>query len=153
MSVRSVTRALVALASLTSAASSWAADPTYWQDVRPVLRKHCTVCHSERNLKETDISGGLALDTLDAIRKGGKKPVVQPGRAGESVLVAILRHANPARRMPQDSDPLPEETVTLLKTWINAGLPEGSKPLEAAKVDKTGPTRKRTDIAIATRAV
>src|SRR5438045_1983698 len=38
-----------------------AADPTYWQDVRPVLRKHCTVCHNQRNLKEVDVSGGIAL--------------------------------------------------------------------------------------------
>src|SRR5205814_432847 len=44
-----------------------AADPTYWQDVRPALRKHCTVCHSAKNLKELDVSGGLALDTYEAV--------------------------------------------------------------------------------------
>ena len=37
-------------------------DPTYWQDVRPILRKHCVVCHSERKLSEVDVSAGLALD-------------------------------------------------------------------------------------------
>ena len=38
-----------------------AADPTYWQDVRPILRKSCTVCHNPRQLKELDVSGGLTL--------------------------------------------------------------------------------------------
>src|SRR5947207_2751981 len=27
-----------------------AADPTYWQDVRPILRRHCTACHSNRTI-------------------------------------------------------------------------------------------------------
>ena len=49
-----------------------AAEPTYWQDVRPVLRKHCTVCHSKRNLDEVEVSGGLALDSYEAILKGAK---------------------------------------------------------------------------------
>src|SRR5438445_294110 len=53
---------------------SRAADPTYWQDVRPILRKHCTVCHSERKLTELDVSAGLALDKPELIRKGGKSP-------------------------------------------------------------------------------
>ena len=43
-----------------------AAEPTYWQDVRPALRKHCTVCHSVKNLSEVDLSGGLALLRLGA---------------------------------------------------------------------------------------
>src|SRR5205807_2316573 len=30
--------------------SSASAEPTYWQDVRPILRKSCTVCHNPRNL-------------------------------------------------------------------------------------------------------
>ena len=50
-----------------------AGEPTYWQDVRPVLRKHCTACHNHRTVKEDDVSGGLALDTLEAILKGGQR--------------------------------------------------------------------------------
>src|SRR5262249_9126560 len=37
--------------------ASRGADPTYWQDVRPILRKSCTVCHNPRNLKEVELSG------------------------------------------------------------------------------------------------
>lgn len=44
-----------------------AADPTNWQDVRPVLRKNCTVCHSERRLDELDVSAAVKLwDAADA---------------------------------------------------------------------------------------
>src|SRR6516162_7963854 len=52
-------------------------DPTYWQDIRPVFRKHCTVCHSTRYLKKPDVSGGLALDTFDVALKGTTHAVVR----------------------------------------------------------------------------
>ncbi|HEV3143216.1 MAG TPA: hypothetical protein VGZ47_04955, partial [Gemmataceae bacterium] len=52
-----------------------AADPTYWQDVRPVFRKHCIVCHSTRNLPEPEVSAGLALDNYGGVQKGAKRPI------------------------------------------------------------------------------
>src|SRR5262245_20562431 len=108
MSIRLLITAAFAL---VSTALSQAADPTYWQDVRPILRKHCTVCHSEKNLKETDVSAGLALDSLEAVKKGGKKPVIVTGKGTDSPMIAILRHPKPSRRMPLDADPLPDATV------------------------------------------
>src|SRR5690349_13091534 len=71
-------------------ANSSAAEPTYWQDIRPVLRKNCTVCHSVRNLKELEVSGGLALDSYEAIRRGAKQPVIQPGKSAESLLIKLV---------------------------------------------------------------
>src|SRR5205807_2307789 len=52
------------------------AEPTYWQDVRPILRKHCTACHSKRTVDEVDVSGGIALDTYEAVVKPAKKPII-----------------------------------------------------------------------------
>src|ERR1700675_1442214 len=60
--------------------------PTYWQDVRPVLRKNCTACHNAKNLAEPEVSGGLALDSYKAIRDSGKKPIVLAGKADASLL-------------------------------------------------------------------
>ena len=77
--------------SVSSVVSSFGAEPTYWQDIRPVLRKNCTVCHSVRNLKELDVSGGLALDSYEAIRKGSKQPVIQPGKSAASLLIKLLQ--------------------------------------------------------------
>jgi hypothetical protein len=130
-----------------------AAEPTYWQDVRPVLRKHCTVCHSTKNLKEPEVSAGLALDSLEAIRKGGKTPVVNSGKGASSTLITILRHEKPSRRMPQDADPLPDATIAMLTKWIDAGLPEGTKPAESTIEAPSVLPRKRTNITIATKAI
>src|SRR5262249_10014493 len=117
-------------------------------------RKHCTVCHSQKNLAESDVSSGLALDSLEAIRKGGKRPVIVPGKSSESQLVAILRHPKPSRRMPLDAAPLPDATVALLKQWIDAGLPEGTKPAETnVSVAGVAPTRRKADVIIATKAL
>jgi DNA-binding beta-propeller fold protein YncE len=130
-----------------------AADPTYWQDVRPIIRKHCTVCHSQKNLAEPDVSAGLALDSLEAIRKGGKRPVIVPGKSSESKLIAALRDAKPSQRMPLDAAPLPDATIALLKQWIDAGMPEGTKPVETSLPASTAVSvRRKTDVIIATKA-
>lgn len=144
---------LCAISLAALAGTARAADPTYWQDVRPVLRKHCTVCHSEKNLKEADVSGGLALDTLEAVRKGGKRPVAVPGKAAESKMIQLLRHPKPDRRMPLDAAPLPDDTVALLSKWIDSGLPEGIQPAETGSAPTTPVTpRRKTDVVIATKA-
>jgi WD40 repeat protein len=110
---------------------SSAAEPTYWTDVRPLLRRNCTVCHSVRTLKEPDVSGGLALDSYAAVLKGTKHPVVVAGKPDESELLRRLHLKDAAKRMPLDADPLPEETVALLRRWVAAGAPEGSRPPES----------------------
>lgn len=107
-----------------------AADPTYWDDIRPLMRRHCTVCHKESRLDEPEISAGLALDTLAAIRKGGQVPVLKPGKPDDSLLVSLLTHKNLRRRMPLDADPLPAENIATIRRWVELGAPEGIKPTE-----------------------
>lgn len=125
--------------------SSPAAEPTYWQDVRPIFRKHCTVCHSERNLSEPEVSAGLALDSYQAARKGAKHPVIVAGKANESRLVQLLRIADENRRMPLDAKPLPDSDVALIRRWIDAGAPEGTRPsdIDVAPMRPSGSARRR----------
>src|SRR5215470_9331171 len=92
-----------------------AEEPTYWQDVRPVLRKHCTVCHSARNLQELDVSGGLALDSYEAVLKGAKRPVLQAGKSGDSLMVQLLLTEDTEKRMPLAASPLPPDSVALIR--------------------------------------
>src|SRR4051794_36151158 len=102
------------LVACAPAAVAAADAPTYWQDVRPILRKHCTVCHSERKLADVELSAGLALDKPELIRAGGKKgkvPVLVPGKPDESLIVSLLTSKDPKRAMPLDADPLPEADV------------------------------------------
>lgn len=124
--------------------SASAADPTYWDDVRPVLRRNCTVCHKESKLRELEISGGLALDTLEAIRKGGKHAVMKPGKPDESPFITLLTHKSVNRRMPLDADPLPDATITRLRQWVELGAPEGKKPATDDSTVSTTTTPRRT---------
>jgi DNA-binding beta-propeller fold protein YncE len=134
---------------------SRAADPTYWQEIRPVLRKNCTVCHSAKHLDEIDVSGGLALDTYEAVLKGAKVPVIRPGKSGDSLLVHRLVTADEDKRMPQGTDPLAPETIALLRRWIDAGAKEGKRPASGpapVQVARLARTRK-LDVTLPTDAV
>jgi hypothetical protein len=126
---------LAAFASLLPATAR-AADPTYWQDVRPILRKHCTVCHSERKLPELDVSAGLALDKPELIAKGTSKgKVLVPGKPDDSLIVTLLSTKDKKRAMPLDADPIPAADIALIRKWVQSGAKDGSKPVE---VDPTG---------------
>ncbi|MDB5312489.1 MAG: domain, G-beta repeat [Gemmataceae bacterium] len=132
-----------------------AADPTYWGDVRPVLRKHCTVCHSERKLSEPDVSAGLALDQPDLVRKGGKVPVLVPGKPDESLIVTLLTSKDKKRAMPLDADPLPAADVATIRKWVAAGTPEGTRPKDddATIARPATPAKvRKLDVTFATKA-
>lgn len=151
--LRDATCLLCAFVVSSSSAAS-AADPTYWQDVRPILRKHCTVCHSERKLEELDVSAGLALDKPELIRKGGKAPVLVPGKPDESLLVTLLTTKDKKRAMPLDADPLPDAEVAVIRKWVAAGAPDGVKPTEAdtTAVNSVARPVRKLPVTFATRA-
>jgi WD40 repeat protein len=115
---------------VTSSGFSQDAPPTYWKDVRPVLRKSCTVCHNPRQLDEKEISGGLALDTYDKVLKWKGKALVTPGKAAASPLYQVLVTADTEKRMPLGANALPADAVAIVKRWIDAGAPEGERPAE-----------------------
>jgi WD40 repeat protein len=140
--------------------SSPAAEPTYWADVRPLLRRNCTVCHSVRTLKEPDVSGGLALDSYAAVLKGAKAAVVVPGKPDDSELLRRLHLKDAARRMPLDADPLPDDAIALLRRWIVAGAPEGKEPATSmnrvqepppAANAPGSPSHRKLDVVFATK--
>ncbi|GIW82409.1 MAG: hypothetical protein KatS3mg105_4216 [Gemmatales bacterium] len=128
--------------------------PTYWQDVRPILRKHCTVCHSTKNLREVDVSGGLALDSYEAVLKGKKLPIVKKGNGRSSKLVRVLTTTDEDRVMPRGAKRLPDATIDVIRRWIDHGAREGKKPENVDLIVKTGPSRRRKlDVSLPTTAV
>jgi WD40 repeat protein len=132
-----------------------AQQPTYWQDVRPIFRKHCTVCHSAKNVKEVDVSGGLALDSFEAVRKGTKHTVVTPGKSDDSILVQLITATDKSKRMPLDAPALPAESIAVIKKWIDAGAVEGTRPEETPDpiiAKKSGSVRK-LDVVLATTTI
>src|SRR5947209_4270866 len=152
MSIFRVLSAVLSVFAMVGGSSAQA--PTYWQDVRPVFRKHCTVCHSTRYLKKPDVSGGLALDTFAVALKGTTHAVVQPGKSADSLLVQLITTADVKKRMPLDGAPLPKDAIDLIRRWIDTGAKEGVKeevPESIASTTPKTPVRKR-DVLLPTSA-
>jgi dipeptidyl aminopeptidase/acylaminoacyl peptidase len=141
------------LCHLATNAGAMGQQPTYWKDIRPIFRKYCTVCHSARHADDADVSGGLALDSYEAVRKGTVHPVIQPGKSANSVLVRRLETTNKRRRMPLDADPLPPEAITLIRAWIDRGAPAGTKPAETTPAVATRQSRstRRLEVIVPTQ--
>jgi hypothetical protein len=130
-------------------------EPTYWQDVRPLLRRHCTVCHSTRNLKEVDVSGGFTLETYEAVLKNPTRQLVKPGKSADSLIVRLVSTDDPEKRMPLGANPLPKEAIDVLRRWIDAGAKEGVRPDAEAAGGGTlaaAPGRRKLDVTLTTAA-
>ena len=126
---------------------------TYWQDVRPIFRKHCTACHSTKNLREVDVSGGLALDTFAAAKKGSKRVVITPGNSDRSLLYDLLTTNDIKKRMPLDSDPLSKAKIALIKKWIDSGAKEGTPPPEVVTLPTKKAATRKLDVFLPTGAI
>jgi hypothetical protein len=87
------------------------------RDVRPLLRDHCSSCHSASKKK-----GQLRLDARSAAFKGGVSgKAIVPGKGRESLLYKLLVDADDDARMPQKAPRLPAEKIDLLLRWIDQG--------------------------------
>ena len=102
---------------LAAAAAPGAEKVSFSDDVRPLLEKQCWACHSSaQKLSELD------LTSREAALKGGLRgPAVVPGKPDESRLMMHVT-GKEAPQMPLGA-PLPEESIALLRTWIEQGAP------------------------------
>lgn len=125
-----------------------AAPVDYSRNVRPILEKNCVGCHHHGSLDQLAVSGGLALDSYDAVLKGGKEPIVKPGQASDSELLRRLEASDPSVRMPRGGPPLPAESIAVVRQWIEDGAGEGM-PAESVSF----PPDTRTTIRVAVRAI
>lgn len=117
---------IVLLASAIAAGASLAdpKNPTYDEDVKPVLTQHCLGCHSADKQK-----GGLDLSTFSAVKAGGSSgDVLKPGDPDKSRLYALTAHTEEPK-MPPKADRIPEAQLAVLKLWVEQGGREnaGSK--------------------------
>jgi hypothetical protein len=98
------------------------------REIRPVLATQCLKCHGEAKQE-----GGLRLDSLDAILKGGDSgPALVPGKPEESLLVDALHHQG--LEMPPNKK-LDDKTIARFEGWIEQGAnwPQSSAPLRAVE--------------------
>src|SRR3979409_1113371 len=60
--------------------------PRFESNVQPLLREKCFACHDAKSKQ-----AGLSMETRDDLLKGGKSgAVVIPGKANDSLLLALV---------------------------------------------------------------
>ncbi len=85
----------------------------------PLLKKQCGNCHSG-----TQKEGGFSLNTRETLLEGGESGedvISQNGEQGE--LLARVTTDDEFTRMPPEGDPLSPQQISLLKRWIESGVP------------------------------
>jgi hypothetical protein len=112
-------------------------NPTFVDDVTPVLKQHCQACHGNDKQK-----GGLNLATYVEMQKGGSSgTVVTPGNPDKSRLFTLVDHREEPK-MPSQSVKIPAPQIALIKLWIEQGGKENS----GSKVNI--PAMPKTDIGL-----
>src|SRR6202012_5992850 len=107
-----------------AAPSSLAQLVFFEKKIRPVLSDNCNEGHRAEAKK---VKGGLLLDTAEGLLKGGDTgPAIVPGKPQKSLLIAVMKHADPGpdMAMPPKKDVLPEEVLADFTTWIKMGAPD-----------------------------
>lgn len=112
----------------TSAESHASIGSFFEAKVRPILETHCLDCHNERKQRSR-----LRLDSLDAIRAGGKRfgAAIIPGNIQASPLLRAVRwETEEDFHMPPD-EKLQPELIADLEQWVAmlANPPESGPPL------------------------
>ena len=126
-------------------AASAQKDLTYAKDIKPLFEASCFRCHGEKQKK-----GGIRLDSLEAVLKGGKEgKIVEVGDAVKSHLLLSVSQLDPETAMPPKPKarkappgganapaggpgkppgenlppamPLTAEQVGLVRAWIDQG--------------------------------
>ncbi|MEZ6122636.1 MAG: c-type cytochrome domain-containing protein [Planctomycetaceae bacterium] len=96
---------------------------TYNVHIKPILRQYCLKCHGD-DRQEADLN----LQQYGAVLRGGSGgKVVEPGRAGQSLLLKAITNPDPDARMPPNSPPLPDDRIAMIRKWIETGLRETSE--------------------------
>jgi hypothetical protein len=103
------------LAGMTASARGAADDRDFFETkVRPVLAGSCYDCHTEMR------SGGLRLDSREAMLKGGKSgPAIVPGDPDKSLLIQAVRQTG-TLKMPKDGR-LTAAEIDGLVEWVKNG--------------------------------
>ncbi|MGV3721895.1 MAG: DUF1549 domain-containing protein [Actinomycetota bacterium] len=100
--------------------------------VRPLLVARCETCHGPR-LQQ----GGLRVDTLEALLRGGKGgPAIVPGKPASGTLIRMVRHADASLRMPPGGRLSDAETASLV-AWIRDGAYWPAGAAKSIRADAT----------------
>ena len=123
------TLALLTLVALPALARADAKNPTFNDDVLPVIRQHCAGCHGVDKQK-----GGLNLANYGVTIQGGSSgAVVVPGDAEKSRLYTMTAHKEEPV-MPPSKTKIPDAQIELLRLWVAQGGKETSTSMVSVAV-------------------
>ena len=98
------------------------------RDVQPIFEKYCAECHGKSKARAK-----LRLHAPEFIRRGGNSgAAITPGNSHKSLLINRVLDENEDDRMPLDADPLPADTIAVLRAWIDQGA---QMPSDAVAAD------------------
>jgi hypothetical protein len=100
----------------------------YDKEIKPILKTRCYSCHGALKQK-----GGLRLDTVSAMRKGGDGGNILVGN--HAVLIDRVTTSDKEGRMPPEGEGarLSADEVTKLSAWLAIGAP--SPPNDQPEAD------------------
>lgn len=111
-----------------------AAEPTYRDDVRKVLKTHCVSCHGKSRP-----SGNLDLSSHEALLDGSSAgEVITPGEPADSFLYLVAAHEEEPI-MPPGGKRIPDADLAILKTWIELGAPFDTEDIDPARMSRSDP--------------
>ena len=103
---------------VTAKAATGSETVSFASQIAPLLIDNCTGCH----IDAMNDRGGLRMDTLAQLLRGGDSgAVVAPGRGENSLLVQKLRGSAGDRMPAGGRPPLSEDSIQLVSTWIDEG--------------------------------
>jgi mono/diheme cytochrome c family protein len=94
------------------------ADAAFQQSVQPIIAKNCAGCHILGGH-----SGGLRMDSLAALLKGGEDgPVIVWGKPEKSLLTKTIHYEDPDMAMPPKGK-LSDADIATIDKWIAQSSP------------------------------
>jgi len=110
------------------------AEELFTDAVFPLLQHSCVRCHGPEEQK-----GDLRLDSLAAALIGGQSgPALVPGDPEKSLMLQLVRHADPKREMPPKIK-IKDSRIDALAGWIAEGAPwPGSPDLDKIPTTRVG---------------
>ncbi|HJT35053.1 MAG TPA: c-type cytochrome domain-containing protein [Pirellulales bacterium] len=129
--------ALIALSALAARADDAPAKVSYYKQIRPVFQEHCQGCHQPAKR-----SGGFDMTSVALMQKGGdsEEPAFVAAKPDESFLISqIVPDGETPPLMPKGKEPLPSETIDLIKRWVAEGASDDTPAAAEGAVDMEHP--------------
>ena len=105
----------------TASGATEAEDAFFESKVRPLLAERCYQCHSETAADDGKLKGGLRVDSLAGLLKGGDSgPSIVTGKPDMSLLITAIGYLDEDMSMPPKGK-LADGEIAILTEWVRGG--------------------------------